>query len=135
MRAAFRLQGLRAAACVSGLHTEAAPSPCVAADGGEEGCGSECEEDHDHHHPHHQGHGAHSQEEEYEHEQGDCCVPAAWVRLVSCLHNDRGSHMMSGGGDGGSDQEGSSGSEGEKRAQGLGCLRVPAGFLLSYVLE
>lgn len=86
-------------------------------DGGEEGCGSECEEDHDHHHPHHQGHGAHSQEEEYEHEQGDCCVPAAWVRLVSCLHNDRGSHMMSGGGDGGSDQEGSSGSEDESGSE------------------
>ncbi|KAL4853814.1 Ribosomal oxygenase 2 [Chlorella vulgaris] len=90
----------------------------------EGGCGSDCEEDHEHSHPnsrpHSHSHGqAHGQGEEdededdnddEEEEDGAGGNPSAWVRLVSCLRNDREDHML---GQEGSDSDSDSSSEEE----------------------
>ncbi|PRW61282.1 bifunctional lysine-specific demethylase and histidyl-hydroxylase MINA [Chlorella sorokiniana] len=96
------------------------------------GCGSDCEEDHEHGHAHHdhaegEACGAGCAEAGHDHASGSAGAPPAWVRLVSCLHNDRDSHMMSGGDDEESDEEeagssdeeeGGSDSEGEELEAG-----------------
>lgn len=98
--------------------------------GGQEhgGCGNDCEEEHDH------GHGDHSHGEDgpcgadcadtgYDHGSGSAAAPPAWVRLVSCLHNGRDSHMMSGGDGEEGDEEGSSDEE-EGSEGGCKCRRA-----------
>ena len=75
-----------AAPCVP---STARPYPCAEDEGG---CGG--------------GH------EEEDHEQGDaCCSPPAWVRLLSCLCNNRNTHMLDGanGNESGGEEDSSSG--------------------------
>ena len=115
------------------------PIPCAADEGGcEEGsCGSDCEEDHEHQHKHNHVRGpgcadgschAHGDDEDDEDEegeggaaggQGSRAGPPAFVRLVSCLRNDRDSHMMPAAGGGGDDDDGgeSSGSDSDSGSE------------------
>lgn len=122
------------------------PPARLAEEGG--GCGPDCDEDHEHGHGHdhahgpacgsgcqepHHGHGSSDEEEDDEGEAnghghgggGGTGAPPAWVRLVSCLRNDRSSHMMSGGAEeeeeeGLSDEEDASGSDSGSEGEGEG---------------
>ncbi|PSC74527.1 bifunctional lysine-specific demethylase and histidyl-hydroxylase MINA [Micractinium conductrix] len=94
------------------------------------GCAPDCDEDHEHGHghaEHEHGHACDDEDSDEEHEEGHghghegggggaaaFGAPPACVRLVSCLHNERMAHMMSGGGE----EEGQSGSDDDSGSDG-----------------